>query len=340
MRYRWLRIGLVMVAAAAYLAVTGTAEAATPRQLLHRYQPVTVLDPLEQFPPVAVNGFVGDSALETQTSPGIWQLVDAHPTLGTLPGHITQSCADQNLGLDCFRLNQTACTPTGGTSAVACYADSSQADSSPSVVYGRVAYRPRRIVVQYWYFYYDDFYSYDYPPDDLLWQAHEGDWEVVSVVLTRHTQRPLYAAYSQHCTGERRSWLDVTRVGTHPVDHVAIGSHANLFDAGSHAIATACIPPQALAILQANGLPAPVDRAGVGASYGPASIAGTTPTAISRVDRWKTPWVAMPGTWGEDQVFHAPPPIGTVTFGTSPESPANTALWRTPLSQIGHWPAG
>ena len=150
-------------------------------------------------------------------------------------------------------------------------------------MYGRVARRPHKIVLEYWYFYYDDFYSYDYPPDDLFWQAHEGDWEVVSVVLDRGTQQPLYAAYSQHCTGERRAWDDVERSGNHPVDHVAIGSHANLFEAGSHPVATQCIPPAALQILAANGLPAPVDRSGAGQSFGPASVAGVDATAIRRV---------------------------------------------------------
>ena len=73
MRVRWVRTALVAACALAYLVVwAGTAEAATPRQLLHRYQPVTVLDPLEQFAPTEVNGFVDDSVLEIQTAPGVW----------------------------------------------------------------------------------------------------------------------------------------------------------------------------------------------------------------------------------------------------------------------------
>ena len=161
-------------------------------------------------------------------------------------------------------MNQAACSPADGTTGVACYNNAEQAGDPRSVVYARVARRPHKTVLEYWYFYYDDFYSYDYPPDDLFWQAHEGDWEVVSVVLDRGTQQPLYAAYSQHCTGERRAWDDVERSGSHPVDHVAIGSHANLFEAGSHPVATQCIPPAALQILAASGLPAPVDRSGAG----------------------------------------------------------------------------
>ncbi|MDX6548693.1 MAG: hypothetical protein QOG33_2243 [Gaiellales bacterium] len=323
-------IALAM-AAGCLAAMAGPAEAATSSQLLARYQPVTMLDPLEQFAPTTVNSFVGDSTLQVQTAPGVWSVVDANPSVTDLPVGGTAT----------YRLDQSTCSPTGGLDAVACYHAAWAADAAPSVVYGRAAYTRRHVVLQYWYFYYDDLYSYDYPPDSLFWQAHEGDWEVVTVVLSRHGHQPQYAAYSQHCTGERRSWANLDRVGTHPVDHVAIGSHANLFDGGSHAVATQCIPPQALAILQANGLPAPVDRSLAGGqTLGPGSTVGITRTAVRPLTLRGTPWVAFAGTWGEDQVFHAPPPIGTVTFGTSPASPALTALWNTPLATIGSWPVG
>jgi hypothetical protein len=335
---RWL---LVAASAIACLMVwAGTAEAATPKQLLKRYQPITVLDPQEQFAPEATNGFVADSVLQTQTAPGVWQTIDEHPTPADLRRPLTQSCIDQNI-VDCYRLNQAACSPADGTAGMACYRDADQANDPRSVVYGRIAYTPNRRVLQYWYFYYDDFYSYDYPPDDLLWQAHEGDWEVVNIVLDRHTQRPLYAAYSQHCTGQRRDWADVEKVGTHPVDHIAIGSHANLFDAGTNPVATQCIPPQAVAILQGMGLPLPVDRSGDGTRYGPAGLAGVTPTRIQWTDRFTTtPWIVFGGYWGEDQVFHAPSPIGTVVSGTSPLSPGVTGLYKAPIANISRWPAG
>jgi hypothetical protein len=341
MSRRWVRTALVAACALAYLVVwAGTAEAATPRQLLHRYQPVAVLDPLEQFAPTEVNGFVDDSVLEIQTAPGTWSVAQANPTLATLPTQPARSCIDAGLADGCYRLNQAACSPADGIAGVACYSTAEQAGDPRSVVYGHVDRTPNKIVVEYWYFYYADLYSYDYPPDDLFWQAHEGDWEVASVVLDRRTQQPLYAAYSQHCTGERRAWSDVDRIGTHPVDHIAIGSHANLFDAGSHPVAAQCIPPAALQILAAHGLPAPVDRAGAGQSYGPGTVAGVTPTAVRRVDEPGMRFVSFSGTWGEDQVFHAPPPIGTVTLGTSPLSPPYQATWMMPLTAFSQWPVG
>ena len=64
--------------------------------------------------------------------------------------------------------------------------------------------------MQYWYFSYDDFYSYNYPPDDFIWQSHEGDWESRDGPL-RRADHPRWVGYSQHCTGERRSWSDTPR---------------------------------------------------------------------------------------------------------------------------------
>lgn len=340
MRGAW-KAATAAVAIAGFLAVVSPAQAATPKQLLARYQPVTLIDPQEPFLPTDVNGFVSDSVLETQSSPGVWTLVDGNPRLATLPTGPTQSCTDDNTVRDCYRLNQQSCSPAGGpVGDVACYEQAWVGTSPRGVVYGRVAYRPRKIVVQYWYFYYDDVYSYDYPPDDVFWQAHEGDWEAVTVVLRRSNQQPLYAAYSQHCTGMRRPWAQVERRGTHPVDHVAIGSHANLFEAGTNPIATQCIPAQAIAILQAQGLPMPVDRSNTGGkALGPA-LAGVTPTPIRKVDRFGTPWVRFDGDWGEDQVFHAPAPIGTVPSGPAPLSPALQGLWINPLAVTSRWPVG
>jgi hypothetical protein len=46
------------------------------------------------------------------------------------------------------------------------------------------------------------------------------------------------------------------------------------------------------------------------------------------------------GIWGADQLFHAPPPIGTVPFGTSPFTPSRTESWKRPLETLHGWPLG
>jgi hypothetical protein len=137
--------------------------------LLESYQPVTYLDPSEQFGPASVQSFVADTDLERFDS-GSWAVVDPDPEPGELPGP----------GTGTWRLNQDSCVPTLPIGGLPCYATAGAEGDGASVVYGRVARRPGAIVLQYWYFYYDNTYLYD-PPSESIWQAHEGDWEVVNV---------------------------------------------------------------------------------------------------------------------------------------------------------------
>src|SRR5207253_9523447 len=106
-------------------------------------------------------------------------------------------------------------------------------------------------------------------------------------------QNTVEAAYSQHCAGERRSWANVQKVGTHPVVYVATGSHANLFAPGLHPISLSCYPPPIQAILQQNNV-TPFDFVLVpGRTLGPGS------TAIERVNENSPRCLRFPGTWGE-----------------------------------------
>jgi hypothetical protein len=148
-------------------------------------------------------------------------------------------------------------------------------------------------------------------------------------------EEPELVGYSQHCAGERRIWANAPRTDeTHPLVHVAIGSHANYFAAGTHAINPACIPPQALAIIQLNHLQPPVDYA----YGGPAALEGERPMMPIRKLRGDRPsWLGFPGFWGELQYFHAPPPIGSVAFATSPVGPAYHADWGDPLGAMATW---
>ena len=87
-------------------------------------------------------------------------------------------------------------------------------------IYSRVTLEGEYIVIQYWLF-------YAFNPGSL--NQHEGDWEMIEIVLDQ-TETALYAAYSQHSTGERASWNDVEKANkTHPRVYVALGSHANYF---------------------------------------------------------------------------------------------------------------
>jgi hypothetical protein len=61
---------------------------------------------------------------------------------------------------------------------------------------------------------------------------------------------------------------------------------------------------------------------------------------VLRIDSETPPWIAFDGFWGELQYFHAPAPVGTVPFGTSPRGPAYQGLWSNPLGTLATWPVG
>jgi hypothetical protein len=314
-----LTVLAALAALVAVLAAPAHAVELSPDELLAQYQPVTVFDATEAFTPTSVDDFLADADLQLRGDDGVYHAADIPPA--GLPVHGNG-----------WRLDHRGCTPAGGLAAVACY---TAAADGPSVVYGRHEVQAGTIVLQYWFFYADNFWSLQYPPSGFAWQAHEGDWEVVSVVLDEE-QNPVEAAYSQHCTGEKRSWANVQKAGTHPVVYVATGSHANLFAPGLHAISLGCYPPEIRAILEQNNV-TPFDFLVVpGLTLGPGS------TAIERVHDNAPRWLRFPGTWGEDQFINIPPPIGpgTVPFGTSPVGPAFQDDWLDPLGTIAGYPVG
>jgi Necrosis inducing protein (NPP1) len=324
MRTRLITLAALATAAvAAVLAASAAAGAAlSPDELLALYQPVTVFDRTEALSPTSVDDFLADADLQRSEN---GSFVAAEMPPAGLPVHG-----------DGWRLDHRGCSPAAGLAAVACYR---AAERAPSTVYGRHDVRGGTIVLQYWYFYNDNFWSLQYPPSDLAWQAHEGDWEVVTVVLDDQ-QRPLRAAYSQHCTGEQRSWAGVQKQGeTHPVVYVATGSHANLFAPSFppqlHPIDLDCYTQQIRAILQANGI-TPVDFLIPVQNR----VLGPGTTEIERIQDNAPRWLRFPGTWGEAQFIRIPPPAGpgVVQFGASPTGPQHHDVWIDPLGTIAGYP--
>jgi hypothetical protein len=305
-----------VAALAAALAAPAWAER-SPEALLAQYQPVVVLDQGELFAPTAVDDFLADATMKSGAD-GSFETVELPPP--GLPVHG-----------DGWRLDHRCPAIGGPVATLLCYDPASQ---GPSVVYGRYEVVAGTTVLQYWFFYEHNFWSLPGLPFGAVWQAHEGDWEVVTLVLD-DKQSPVEAAYSQHCTGERRAWADVPKVpGTsHPLVYVARGSHANLFAPGLHAISRSCYLPEALAFFDAIGIP-PRDVSVPGVALGPDS------TAIERVHHNAPRWLRFPGTWGETQYVGAPAPIGVVPFGPSPVGPAFQDDWLDPLGTIAGYPVG
>jgi hypothetical protein len=74
--------------------------------------------------------------------------------------------------------------------------------------------------IQYWMF-------YVFNPGSV--NQHEGDWEMVQIVLDINLQ-PVATTYSQHHTPVKAAWSDVLKQdGTHALVYVALGSHANYY---------------------------------------------------------------------------------------------------------------
>ena len=71
-------------------------------------------------------------------------------------------------------------------------------------------------VIQYWFF-------YAFNGGDL--NRHEGDWEMIQVVLTGG--QPSEVMFSQHYSGQKAQWSQVDKEGEHVKVYVARGSHAN-----------------------------------------------------------------------------------------------------------------
>jgi hypothetical protein len=318
-------LSVLAIALLASLAAAGPAQASGGvAKLLTKFQPVLVFHPGEELRPTTVESFVRDSNLEAATSPTTWVVVNPSPTADALPATTPPV----------WRLNQRACFAGAPLGDLPCYV-AGAADEPGVTVFARLVRDDQRIVLQYWLFYYDNLYRYPFLPLGTVWQSHEGDWEVVNVVLSS-AKRPLSVGLSQHCSGESRPWSETGRLDGHPIAYVALGSHANYFEPGLHPFDRACLPAQVIAFFEQAGLPLPADVAAVGPAAGRKRL-GLEPAELEPVDDGSPSWVAFPGFWGELQYFNAPPPVGTQIFGTSPVGPAFHAVWQDPLGTLGSW---
>ena len=312
-----VRSSVIAAGTAVAALVVGLAAAATPTartpdaKLLERHRPVVVLHPDEQLLPVAVDGFLADSDLTVQAADGTWG-----PTSTPLPQAPKGA-----------RLDQRLCRAVDGPDATACYAAAQAAHDTRPTVYGAVFRTRTRIVLEYWLFY--PFNPYEHvAAQGRFWQAHEGDWELVSVVLDAR-ERPELAGLSRHCSGVRRAWSRVPRRGSRPVVYVALGSHANYFGPATRPLDRACWPKEALAVFDAYEMK-PVDRAARGRTVAP---------RVAPVRAASPGWMRYRGAWGEAQ-YVGFPNIDPITYGAGPQGPAFHDAWRTPIRSLLEWPVG
>jgi hypothetical protein len=297
---------LVLAAAALLVAAAPRAASPTPADLLKQYQPVLLFHADEEWPPESVETYLRAARVERQVAQGRWSAVA--PPLPTS----TAGCAFS----PCLRLN----IPCSLDKGVGCYRGlTQQRDWAHPVVYATATQvpatappppgftQPPKLLLHYWLFYaLDDWRS----SHDRLWQAHEGDWESISIGLDG-TGTPVFAAYSEHCSGTVLPWRAVTRRGsTHPVAYVALGSHANWFSAtasdtrfGECLKGVATSGGSKVARLIALAQEHITDRMGSAHAIGPAGLPGVTAAALVQVPAAPVAWPRFPGRWGEGQLL-------------------------------------
>jgi hypothetical protein len=317
---------LAALAVAACALVSGAADATpselTPAEqtrLLEAYTPVLSFAAGENWSPTAVDVFIRRARLERQVARNRWQRRS-----GPLPTS-SRGCALS----PCFRLN----LPCRLRRGVGCYETQAPklTDWSRGTVYGRVVDVPAgtppppgigespKYLVRYWLFYYfDDWRSLH----ARLWQAHEADWESVTVGL-REDLSPLFAAYSEHCTGSVRPWDRVPAEGTHPIDFVALGSHANYFEKGRHGTDFAdCLRAYGGSTVARRlvrlAKDVTADRTGSAHVLRPEQLQVVDlPDPLPR-------WARFPGRWSEPQLLwlgRTPRRLTTLTQGLGPATP-------------------
>jgi hypothetical protein len=83
-------------------------------------------------------------------------------------------------------------------------------------VYSHILNSGQTTIIQYWMF---------YAFNKGIMNQHEGDWEMVQVVLS--SGKPNQVMYSQHHNGQKASWDQVEKDKNHIKVYVSRGSHAN-----------------------------------------------------------------------------------------------------------------
>ncbi len=191
---------------------------AEDEELVRRYAPVLYFHPAEVFRPQSVDVMVNTARL--QQARRYWLDINVLPqvSISDMLGF-----QDGSYVLDAWYGDDGSSDYKNYSAHRAYYQEvlSPEAGGPPVVTYAHVVRDedPDHITIQYWlFYYYNDWFN-----------KHEGDWEMVQVVLTAAGQ-PEWVVLSQHHGGTRRPWSGAQiEAGTHPAVFVALGSHANYF---------------------------------------------------------------------------------------------------------------
>lgn len=176
-------------------------------ELAEKYAPTLHFHSGEELYPVDVEYFISNSNLNESVG-GTGVLISSNPTASSLGDYSSTSRSfylDNRLGtindrriIDEYKKSEATLGYT---------------------VYSHVTANASRIAIQYWFFYVFNEGTYN---------SHEGDWEMIEVILDTDLN-PVSVAYSQHEQGQKATWSQVEKDGDSPAAYVAKGSHANYF---------------------------------------------------------------------------------------------------------------
>ncbi len=185
--------------------------------LAQRYAPVLYFHPEEIFCPQPVDVIVRQARLRRMRR--LW--FDTNVLLHLDIADFLSLSVDQQYFLDVWYGTDGSSAYTNYSAHQSYYRSvlSPEAGGPPVTAYARVVREGDHITIQYWLFYfYNDWFN-----------KHEGDWEMVQVMLTADGEAE-WVVLSQHHGGTRRPWAGTpVEEETHPVVYVARGSHANYF---------------------------------------------------------------------------------------------------------------
>jgi RsiW-degrading membrane proteinase PrsW (M82 family) len=224
-RYPWLKnaagpmvLAILMLASPAEVTHAQDGPSIEDQALAQTYAPVLYFHPDELYRPQAVEVMVDTARLRQARPLRLHVNVLTDVSLVDLSYH-----SHSSYNLDAWLGDEGSSDYKNYSAHQAYYraALGPAAGGPPVVVYAHVVRdeNPQYITIQYWlFYYYNDWFN-----------KHEGDWEMVQVVLSAAGE-PEWLVLSQHHDGARRPW-SAARIeqGTHPAVYVALGSHANYF---------------------------------------------------------------------------------------------------------------
>jgi hypothetical protein len=225
------------------------------RELADKFAPIMLFDPEERTFPVNVEYFIDHSSLY-RSRQGAPVLVEENVSDLSLA----------SLGADHYLDNRLGGLDDDGV--LDQYEE--ERDRLGYTVYYQIRKAGSDLLVQYWMFYVFNKGAYN---------VHEGDWEMVQVVLDGDLA-PRSAMCSQHETGMRVEWSSVA-LGENSSNmkvHALLGSHTGSFY--------------------------PFTSGRDGGDQGPGTVLGPSDYELIALTDWTTsdpnqPWLTFEGHWGE-----------------------------------------